>query len=83
MRKILKEFDTIWSEAESANKRAPGRRFERCFSQSGKYMSFGIYDTKTKKYVLFDTINLSGNYRYNSNVIPDELKQMRDLVAAG
>lgn len=82
MRKILKEFDRVWSEADEAN-RKNGRRFERCFSQTGpngKYLSFGIYDTQTKRYALLDTINLSGNFRYNSGTIPDEIQEMRDLV---
>lgn len=80
MRKILKEFDNVWAKAEAANRRGPGRRFERCFSQSGKYMSFGIYDTRTHQYALFDTINLSGNFRYNTNTVPEEIQHMRDLV---
>ena len=79
MRKIIREFDKVWAEADAAN-RKNGRRFERCFSQSGKYMSFGIYDTKTKRYALLDTINFSGNFRYNSSTIPQEIQEMRDLV---
>ena len=79
MRKILKEFDNVWSEAETVNRKS-GRRFERCFNQSGKYVSFGIYDTQSKRYELFDTINLSGNFRYNSGTVPPELKEMRELV---
>ena len=80
MRKILKEFDRVWSTAEKANKRGRGTRFYRCFSQRGKYVSFGIYDNTAKKHVLFDTINLVGNYRYNSNSIPAELDEMREMV---
>ena len=79
MRKILKEFDRIWSTADKANKTG-GYRFHRCFSQRGKYVSFGIYDSRAKHYVLFDTINLVGNFRYNSNNVPTELIAMREMI---
>lgn len=79
MRKILKEFDRIWSVADKTNK-SGGYRFHRCFSQRGKYVSFGIYDNRSKQYVLFDTINLVGNFRYNSNSVPAELVAMRELI---
>ena len=79
MRKIVKSFDNIWSKAESVN-RKKGDRFVRCFDSRGKYLSFGIYDKVTKKYALFDTINLTGNFRYNASEDIPELLYMEEMV---
>ena len=66
MRKIVKSFDQVWAKAETFNKRN-GDRFVSCFDSRGKYLSFGIYDMFNNKYCLFDTSNLTGNFRYNSS----------------
>lgn len=79
MRKIVKSFDTIWSKAEAVNRKR-GERFVRCFDSRGKYLSFGIYDKVTKKYALFDTINLTGNFRYNASETIAELTDMEEMV---
>ena len=75
MRKIVKSFDQVWAKAETFNKRN-GDRFVRCFDSRGKYLSFGIYDKVKKKYCLFYTINLTGNFRYNASDLVAELQAM-------
>jgi hypothetical protein len=40
----------------------------------------GLYDSVTKKYVLFDTINLTGNFRYNNNILPNEFAEMENMI---
>ncbi len=81
MRKIVKSFDLIWGKAEAYNrKNSSGDRFVRCFDSRGKYMSFGIYDKVNKKYALFDTINLTGNYRYNASDSIAELHEMEKMI---
>ena len=94
--KIVQQFDDIWTKAEKRNaeygpvngfdvKTSP--RFHRVFSKSAphneksnRYITMGIYDSVTKKYALFETINLSGNYRYNSQTLPPEFTQMLQLI---
>ena len=83
MRKIVKSFDLIWGQAEAYNRKNSGSdrdRFVRCFDSRGKYMSFGIYDKVNKKYALFDTINLTGNYRYNASDSIPELYEMEKMI---
>lgn len=82
MRKIERRFLEIWEMAEEANKRS--KRFEKIYSRNSnnKYLALGIYDTKDKKYVIFDTINLAGNFRYNPAVIPPELIAMEKMIKA-
>ena len=82
MRKIVKSFDLIWGQAEAYNRKNSGSdRFVRCFDSRGKYMSFGIYDKVNKKYALFDTINLTGNYRYNASDSIPELHEMEKMIS--
>lgn len=78
MRKISKKFDDIWQKAEEIN--VKGRRFERIYSFNKKYITMGIYDTVSKQYALFDTINLVGNFRYSPQEIPAELYHMEQIV---
>ena len=95
--KLVQQFDEIWAAAEKRNaeigpitgfdvKQCP--RFHRIFAKSrpigeksNRYVTFGIYDSVSKQYALFDTINLSGNFRYNSNSVPREFNEMRKLIA--
>ena len=81
MRKVVKSFDQVWAKAEAFNKRN-GDRFVRCFDSRGKYLSFGIYDKVGKKYCLFDTINLTGNFRYNASEVVAELVEMEEMIAS-
>lgn len=79
MRKIAKKFDEIWTKAELRNQ-SERDRFFKIFSQEKRYITMGIYDSYTKKYCLFDTINLVGNFRY-SNDTPPELNEMLKMVS--
>lgn len=80
MRKLAKVFDDLWSKADKRN-RQEGYRFSRILSQRGRYVTYGVYDTQTKKYVLFDTINLTGNFRYNARNVPSEFEEMEELIS--
>lgn len=82
MRKIIKVFEDIWARAESRNKAEGRHRFHQINSASTnrKFVTLGIYDSVTKKYCVFDTINLVGNFRYNHKEIPREFFEMEDIV---
>lgn len=75
-----KKFDEICASAEKYNKEHRTDRFLRMFDQSRKFVSMGLYDSVTKKYVLFDTINLTGNFRYNNNILPSEFTEMENMI---
>lgn len=79
MRKIARKFEEIWAKAEERNGQY-GQRYFKCYNQYKRYVSMGIYDSETKKYVLFDTINLAGNFRYNSKEVPAEFNEMEKLI---
>jgi hypothetical protein len=79
MRKLASTFDEIWEKAEQRNK-AEGGRFYRIFEQKRRYVTYGVYDSVSKKYVLFNTINLVGNFRYDSRFVPPEFNEMNELV---
>lgn len=93
--KLSNVFDKIWATAEQRNadlgpvygfNHNTGARFHRIFDRSssegknGRYITMGIYDSVKKKHVLFNTINLSGNFRYNNNSVPAEFNEMKALV---
>lgn len=94
--KIVESFDNIWAKAEKRNAElgavtgfdvASSPRFHRIFEKraptsdkGSRYLVMGIYDSVTKKYALFDSINLSGNFRYNNRAEPPEFKQMLKLI---
>lgn len=83
MKKLTKKFDEIWGAAEKKNKTADSwQRFCKIYSNKKRYITMGLYDTYTKKYVLFDTINLVGNFRYQTlKDFPPEFKEMEKMVA--
>jgi hypothetical protein len=81
MKKIALKFEEIWKKAETFNKEQKTERFYKMQDQRKKYMTFGIYDSVTKKYALFDSINLTGNFRYDNNVIPEEVWDMYNMVS--
>jgi hypothetical protein len=81
MRKITKKFDEVWAQADSYNKKS-GFRFCKIFDVRDRYITMGIYDTQSKKYCLFDTINFSGNFRYSTKEVPEEIFEMEKLVQA-
>ncbi len=78
--RLSKKFDEICASAEKYNKENRTDRFLRMFDQSKKFVSMGLYDSVTKKYVVFDTINLTGNFRYSNNVLPNELIEMENMI---
>ena len=81
MRNLIKRFDEIWSKADRRNK-DEGHRFYKIFETNQRYITMGVYDSKTKKYSTFDTINLSGNFRYNIKADPpQEFDDMEKIVA--
>lgn len=82
MYNIQKEFDKIWSKAREANKVAGMERFRKIEEAKGsKFKVFGIYDTKSHKYVTFDSVNFAGNFRYDKNAKPKELTEMESLIS--
>lgn len=81
MRKVLKRFEEICALAEARN-RAEGRhRFHQLTSHYKKYMTLGIYDSVTKKYCVFDSINLTGNFRYSHRSLPPEFDEMEQMIS--
>ena len=78
MRHLSNVFNDIWAHAEERNRN--GASFFKIYESKKRYVTFGIYDAKAKKYCLFNTINLVGNFRYNSKVVPPEFAEMRNLV---
>lgn len=81
MRKIIQKFEEVWQSAEKFNKQNRTERFYRIFDQQKKYVTFGLYDSETKKYALFDSINLTGNFRYDNHTIPAEVHDMARMVS--
>jgi hypothetical protein len=82
MKTILKTFEAIWKDAAAANVRAPKQRFFKIFSSKKKFVTIGLYDNVTKKWSTFESINLSGNYRYNNRGRIPEMDEMREMVEA-
>jgi hypothetical protein len=80
MRKIERHFEEIWKRADAYNRSNAGTRFFRIYEQNRRYITMGIYDSQTKRYATFDTINLVGNFRYDARQIPPELNEMSALV---
>jgi hypothetical protein len=81
MRIIIQKFEEIWQRAERFNKERRTERFFKIYEQRKKYLTIGLYDSQTKKYALFDTVNLTGNFRYDNNVVPEEVLDMGKIVA--
>lgn len=79
MRKIEKHFDEIWERAEAYNVNH-GARFCKIYETYKRYITMGLYDMQTKKWVTFDTINLVGNFRYDPRSIPSELNEMSAMI---
>ena len=78
MRHLSNVFNDIWAHPEERNRN--GASFFKIYESKKRYVTFGIYDAKAKKYCLFNTINLVGNFRYNSKVVPPEFAEMRKMV---
>lgn len=80
--KLSKKFDEICASADRYNKDNKTDRFYRMFDQSKRFVVMGLYDSVTKKYVLFDAVNLTGNFRYNTNTMPGEFAEMEEMIKA-
>lgn len=80
MRRLAKRFGEICTLVEKFNAEKRQNRFQKMYNQDKRFVSFGIYDTVTKQYVLFDTVNLTGNFRYSNNTAPPELDEMENLI---
>ena len=89
MKNVLERFDKIVQLANSTNKAIQakgydesgavgyGPRFRKMLHKNGKRVhSLGIYDYFTKKYVLFEMVNMVGQ----KDKIPVEFAQMEKLV---
>ena len=79
MRRLTKKFKEIWAVAEERNKHDSNRFFQIFETRKG-FTEMGIYDYKTKKFVIFNTINLVGNFRFDGVDIPAEFSEMENLV---
>jgi|LauGreDrversion4_2_1035121.scaffolds.fasta_scaffold58756_2 hypothetical protein len=82
MNKMMRKFDEICESADRFNAEKRTERFFKLFEQRKKYVTVGLYDSVTKKHVLFDSINLVGNFRYNNNGIPGELFEMERMITS-
>lgn len=82
MRKIIKKFNEVWDRAEEFNRTRRQHRFIKIFEQKQRFATMGIYDSVTKKYSLFDTINLTGNFRYSNSDIPQEITDLEAIIEA-
>ena len=78
MRHLSNVFNDIWTQAEERNREGSG--FIKIYESRKRYVTFGIYDSKSKRYCMFNTINLVGNFRYNPKVVPPEFAEMRRMV---
>jgi hypothetical protein len=81
MSKFIRKFEEIWENADKFNSLNKTDRFFKLFEQRKKFITVGLYDSVTKKYALFDSVNLVGNFRYNNNSVPPELFDMDRMVS--
>ena len=92
MKNVLERFEKIVQLAYSTNKAIQakgydetgavgyGPRFRKMLHKNGKRVhSMGIYDYYTKKYVLFEMVNMVGQ----KNKIPREFDLMEQLIRDG
>ena len=82
MNKMMRKFEEVCESADRFNSENRTERFFKLFDQRKKYVTVGLYDSVTKKHVLFDSINLVGNFRYNSNGVPAELFEMERMITS-
>jgi len=85
MRNIIEYFDNICKNAGKANRKLVmsdkslgyGNRFHKMVSKKkNRFESVGLYDSFTKKYVLFEMVNLVGQ----KDKIPQEFRDMEMLI---
>lgn len=80
MFKLTREFDLLWEQAQKVNERSSGNRFHKIFQQTKRFVTVGLYDSVTKQYELFDSVNYAGNFRYDKNTKPVEFVRMEKMV---
>jgi hypothetical protein len=80
MFKLNREFDQLWGRAQKVNESVGSNRFQRIFHQQKRFVTVGLYDSVTKQYELFDSVNFAGNFRYDKNTKPVEFALMEKMV---
>ena len=83
MFKIKNEFGRIAVMADVANDNLKFKRFIATESTKQKYPTYCLYDTVTKKYVVFDSIMFAVHYNYDKKTAPKELVEMETLIRNG
>ena len=85
IKRSQKFFDNICKNAEKANRKLAnsdqstgyGNRFHKMVSKKkNRFESVGIYDSFTKKYVLFEMVNLVGQ----KGKVPQEFYDMENML---
>jgi len=87
MKKVLDRFNTVVDLADKANKLIKegkfehttgfGPRFHKMIHYNNKRIhSLGIYDYHTKKYVIFEMVNMVGQ----KDNVPAEFDQMEKMI---
>jgi hypothetical protein len=82
MFKLTKEFEQLTQRANGINARLGKTRFYTIFQPNKRFVTVGLYDTATKEFELFDSINFAGNHRYDKNIKPDEFIRMEQMIKA-
>ena len=82
MFKLNKEYETLVEQVNLVNKRLGMVRFYPMFNQTKRFVTVGLYDSKTKQYELFDSVNFAGNFRYDKNTKPSEFFRMEAMLKA-
>ena len=79
---VIAAFTNLHSakEMQGAEKRLEVN-LESQLQQTKRFVTVGLYDSFTKKYEMFDTVNYAGNFRYDKNIKPDEFVAMEKMVA--
>lgn len=82
MREALRAFERVSRLINEQNKRLKRQRFYRLFDTDDmeNVQSFGVYDSDTKRYVILESVNFNGNFRYSSLEIPSEIQEMFNLL---
>lgn len=82
MKKIARTFENIWKDAQAINATTTRikQRFFKIYSVKGKNVQLGLYDAITKRWTIFDSINLSGNYRYVDREQIPEITEMKAMI---
>ena len=80
MFKLNKEYEALVEQVNAVNRKVGENRFYPMFNQSKRFITVGLYDSKTKKYELFDSVNFAGNFRYDKAIRPPEFVRMENML---